>query len=96
MSIGTAVVRARAKSVKRPRQVVKAKTLKRKVVITPGEAWIIVNKLKISVEHSETSGQWVATYRNKAKSIYLPVPGETAFAAVQELLAQIGVEVAHG
>jgi hypothetical protein len=87
---------ARAKSVKRGRAAAKAKTPKPKVVVTPAEAWVMINKLKIGVEHLETSGQWLATFRNKAKSIYLTVPGPTAFAAVQELLAQIGVEVAHG
>ena len=94
MNIATATTKA--KSVKSGRAVTKAKALKPKVVITPGEAWVLVNKLKISVEHLEASGQWLATFKNKADSIYLPVPGPTAFASVQELLAQIGVEVAHG
>jgi hypothetical protein len=70
--------------------------VKPKVVVTPAEAWVLVTKLKISVEPLEASDRWVATFRNKEKSIYLPVPGRTAFAAVQELLSQIGVEVAHG
>jgi hypothetical protein len=74
----------------------KGKAIKPRVVITPAEAWVMVNKLKISVEYLENSDQWVATFRNKAESIYLPVPGPTAFRAVQELLAQLGVEVAHG
>jgi hypothetical protein len=94
LSLGTAV--ATAKPVKRRREVTKAKVIRPKVVITPAEAWAMVNKLKISVEYQEKSGRWVATFRNGAEDIYLPVPGRTAFAAVQELLAQIGVEVAHG
>jgi hypothetical protein len=94
LSIVTAV--ARAKAVNRGRAVAKARTPKPKVVITPAEAWVWVTRLKIGVEYLETSDQWLATFRNKAKFIYLPVPGQTAFGAVQELLAQIGVEVAHG
>ena len=92
MSLVTAV--ARAKPVKRGRAAAKAP--KPKIVVTPAEAWVMVNKLKIGVEYMESSDQWLATFRNKAKSIYLPVPGQTAFGAVQELLAQIGVGVAHG
>ncbi|HKQ90877.1 MAG TPA: hypothetical protein VJZ77_09355 [Blastocatellia bacterium] len=92
MSIVTAT--AKAKSIKRGRAAAKAP--KPKVVVTPGEAWVMVNKLKIGVEYLEASDRWLATFRNKEKSIYLPVPGRTAFGAVQELLAQIGVEVAHG
>jgi len=94
LSIVTA--EARTKSVKRGRVVAKAKSVKPKVVVTPAEAWAMVNKLKIGVEYLESSDHWLATFRNKADSIFLPVPGTTAFAAVQELLAQIGVEVAHG
>jgi hypothetical protein len=92
LSLVTAV--AKARTVKRGRAATRA--LKPRVVITPAEAWAMVNKLKISVEYQEKSGRWLATFRNRAESIYLPVPGQTAFGAVQELLAQIGVEVAHG
>lgn len=56
----------------------------------------MVDDLKISVEYLRKSDQWVATFRNDEKYIYLPVNGPTAFKAVEELLAQIGVEVAHG
>jgi hypothetical protein len=94
LSIGIGV--AKVKPVKRGRATAKARVIKPKVVITPAEAWTMVNKLKISVEYSTGSDQWVATFRNGAEAIYLPVPGQTAFGAVQELLAQIGVEVAHG
>jgi len=92
LSLATAV--AKERPVKRRRAA--AKAVKPKVVITPAEAWVWVTRLKIGVEYLEGSGQFVATFRNKAESIYLPVPGLTAFAAVQELLSQIGVEVAHG
>ena len=84
------------KPVVRGRAATNAKVIKPKVVITPAEAWTMVNKLKISVEYLENSKSWLATFRNSAKFFYLPVPGETAFAAVQELLGQLGVEVAHG
>jgi len=94
LSLATAVTKARP--VKRWRAAAKAKEVKPKVVITPAEAWVWVTRLKIGVEYLEGSGQFVATFRNKAESIYLPVPGLTAFAAVQELLSQIGVEVAQG
>jgi hypothetical protein len=94
LSLATAV--AKERPVKRGRAAAKAKVVKPKILITPAEAWVMVNKLKIGVEYLENSDQWVATFRNKAKSIYLPVPGPTAFIAVQELLSQIGVEVAHG
>jgi hypothetical protein len=89
---------AKAKAVRRGRALTpaKVKEVKPKVVITPAEAWVWVTRLKIGVEYLEGSDQWLATFRNKAKSIYLPVSGQTAFGAVQELLAQIGVEVAHG
>jgi hypothetical protein len=92
LSLATAV--AKERPVKRRRAA--ARAVKPKVVITPAEAWVWVTRLKISVEYLERGDQFVATFRNKAKSIYLPVPGQTAFAAVQELLSQIGVEVAHG
>jgi hypothetical protein len=94
--LNTVTAATKAKAVKRVRAVTRAQVVKPKVVITPAEAWAMVNKLKICVEYLETSGRWLATFRNGAESIYLPVPGQTAFGAVQELLAQIGVEVAHG
>lgn len=73
-----------------------AKAIGPEQVITPAEAWAMVEELKISVEYSPKTERWVATFRNGEKYIYLPVDGATAFAAVTELLAQIGVEVAHG
>jgi hypothetical protein len=94
LSLVTAAVRA--KTVKRGRAAARAQVVRPKVVVTPAEAWVYVNKLKICVEYLESSGRWLATFRNGAEAIYLPVPGTSAFAAVQELLAQIGVEVAHG
>jgi len=56
----------------------------------------MVDQLKIDIEHSRKSDVCIATFRNDEKYTYLPVGGETAFEAVVELLAQIGVEVAHG
>jgi hypothetical protein len=94
--LSTVTAIAKAKAIKRGRAVTKSQVVRPKVVITPAEAWAMVNKLKICVEYLEGSSRWLATFRNEAESIYLPVPGQTAFGAVQELLAQIGVEVAHG
>jgi hypothetical protein len=94
--LSTVTAVAKARTVKRGRSAARAQVVRPKVVITPAEAWAMVNKLKICVEYLEASGRWLATFRNGAESIYLPVPGQTAFGAVQELLAQIGVEVAHG
>jgi hypothetical protein len=74
----------------------KAKALEPERAITPAEAWAMVNELRISVEHSPKTETWIATFRNDEKYIYLPVGASTAFDAVKELLAQIGVEVAHG
>jgi hypothetical protein len=64
--------------------------------ITPAEAWAMVDDLKINIEYSLKTKRWIATFRNDEKYIYLPVDGATAFESVVELLAQIGVEVAHG
>lgn len=73
-----------------------AEALKPKIVITPAEAWAMVDELKIDIEHLRKSDGCIATFRNEEAYIYLPVGAPTAFGAVQELLAQIGVEVAHG
>jgi hypothetical protein len=62
--------------------------------ITPVEAWAMVTKLQIGLEWY--GGQYIATYRNRERDIYLPVPADSAYGAVVELLSQLGVEVAHG
>ncbi len=62
--------------------------------ITPAEGWAMVGALKISLEPYK--GLWIATFRNDESFVYLPVSGATPFEAVTELLAQLGVEVAHG
>lgn len=62
--------------------------------ITPVEAWVLLTELRIGLEWY--AGQYIATYRDRESNTYLPVPGPTAFAALVELLNQLGVEVAHG
>jgi hypothetical protein len=74
----------------------KAEAIRPEQAITPAEAWAMVDELKIDIEHSRKSDACIATFRNDERYLYLPVTGPTAFEAVKELLAQIGVEVAYG
>lgn len=90
MSIVTAT--ARAKTPEAPQR--GAGVIKLNLPISPAEAWAAVAALRIGIEWYE--GMFIATYRDRERNTYLPVPGETAFAAVVDLLMQLSVEVVNG
>lgn len=73
-----------------------AKVIEPELVITPAEAWAMVDELKINLEHLRKSDECIAIFRNDERYIYLPVTGATAFHAVTELLAQLGAKAPYG